>query len=263
MAHFLTFDAPLLVLFVDEQVAGRVWEERQGEKLNEGRKRVRCHENWPESIHPEDFSETRPAEQEELNIAVHWPSEHTGHRLVPQPCCVCPGSCLRGVSRISRPRRIKSQRRRKGRAECHCLRHRHYTASPPVAQQECSTLTAACKPPARSTGLAEHPERTCSGWSLCFCCKELPQVTTKTGSVGSQPGTGLPKKQLRVHCGQNDLCPGTGQTAFGTGQADRAWAEGQESTKAFWFCMSAWWVGVLLFVCFQEGFSESDTPWSF
>lgn len=36
---------------------------------------------------------------------------------------------------ISRPRRIKSQRRRKGRAQCHCLQHRHYTALPPVAQQ--------------------------------------------------------------------------------------------------------------------------------
>jgi len=34
VAHFLTFDAFLLVLFVNEQVVGRVWEEAKGEKLN-------------------------------------------------------------------------------------------------------------------------------------------------------------------------------------------------------------------------------------
>lgn len=59
---FLTFDASLFVLFVNEQVAGRVWEEGEGEKLKEGRKRIDCHENRPESIYSENFSETKPAE---------------------------------------------------------------------------------------------------------------------------------------------------------------------------------------------------------
>lgn len=37
MAHFLTFDASLLVLSVNEQVARRVWEEGEGDKLNKDR----------------------------------------------------------------------------------------------------------------------------------------------------------------------------------------------------------------------------------
>lgn len=73
--HFLTFDASLFVLFVNEQVAGRVWEEGEGEKLKEGGKCIDCHENRPESIYSENFSETKPAEREELSNC--WPREHT------------------------------------------------------------------------------------------------------------------------------------------------------------------------------------------
>lgn len=53
-----------------------------------------------------------------------------------------------------------------------------------LLSRECSTLTAACRPPERSSGLAEHPERACSGWSLCFCCKELPPSYNKDRICG-------------------------------------------------------------------------------
>lgn len=61
MAHFLTFDAFLLVVFVNEQVAGRVWEEGEGEKLNKDREHIGCQENWPECLHSKNFSGTKAA----------------------------------------------------------------------------------------------------------------------------------------------------------------------------------------------------------
>lgn len=60
VAHLLTSDACLLVLFVNEQVARRVWEEGDGEKLNEGRNCAGCHENRPEIIYAENLPETKP-----------------------------------------------------------------------------------------------------------------------------------------------------------------------------------------------------------
>lgn len=59
MSHFLTFDASLLVLSVNEQVAGRVWEEGEGEKLNKDRDCIGCQENWPESLHSKNFPGTK------------------------------------------------------------------------------------------------------------------------------------------------------------------------------------------------------------
>lgn len=77
VAHRLTFDTPLLVLLVNEQVAGRVWEEGEGDKLNESGKCIGCHENGPESIYSEKFPGRKPAERELLSNHVWWLCEHT------------------------------------------------------------------------------------------------------------------------------------------------------------------------------------------
>lgn len=103
MAHFLTFDACLLVLLVNEQVARRVWEEGEGEKLNKDRDCIGCQENWPESLHSKNFSGTKAAGWEGLRNRVCCPCEQRQTRGHPPALSqqLPPRNLQRGVQRAS------------------------------------------------------------------------------------------------------------------------------------------------------------------
>lgn len=88
-----------------------------------------CHENRPESIHSENFPETKPAEREELSSRVCSPREQTQTRGGP--------SALLPVSQQLSPQTLQhfsAQKNENLSGECCCLQHTNYIVLPPVAQ---------------------------------------------------------------------------------------------------------------------------------
>lgn len=154
LAHFLTFDASLLVLSVNEQVAGRIWEEGEGEKLHKDRDCIGCQENWPESLHSKNLPGTKAAGWEGLRIGMCWPCEQPQTRGHPP--------ALRGVSRQRSPCK-----------DC---------TGPLLRVGSCCSVLGTARPPVSS----------CSSWGLAGT--NSPSTSTEGKPAGADPCASDPNR---------------------------------------------------------------------
>lgn len=165
-------------------------------------------------------------------------------------------------------RHFSAQKSENLSGECCCLQHTNYIVLPPVAQWPAASCDS-CGPTGTNSVPAHVLKKepvvadlpASDPKSLKLEWRQDPQVISLVLTA--------PNSSRRVSCSfENTVARmthalGTGQAIFGTGQAEGACVEVNESSIGFWFCVYVWWVDVLVCVYFQESLAGSDIPCSF